>query len=192
MATKAYEYAVHEASHAIVAWLCGFPVKRIRIDVENNRGATDPERGFDPDEACYYVRNHSADDRTRSLLPRMKRDLAGRLAGTIGDEVYGIVGSEAEYKRDRAAAKELSTAITLASWKLADPRPPLSDREPEGVYIRRMNDFVRGKLLDPHRSAIEALAAEIERKGDLSESEIRDFFASRSVSFGSVRDDELP
>ena len=190
--SREFDYAIHEASHAVVAHVSGFTVERIRIEPENSRGACDIDRGFDPDEACYFVRNHAREKRTAELLPLLKRDLAGRLAGMISDDMFGINGSQAEYDRDRTVAGQLARDIAHASWVRSDPRPDFSSRERPEQYIERMTVFVRERLLGPHLAAIEALAEDIVARSDSSGASIRELLDQRGVGFNSVSDEQLP
>src|SRR5436305_299600 len=97
---SALAYAIHEASHAVVGHLCGFKITFLYIALERSRGKCEIDRGFNPDDACLFVRRSPNDPQTAELLPRLKRDLAGRLAGMVGDAMHGIEGSAAEYKLD--------------------------------------------------------------------------------------------
>jgi hypothetical protein len=189
---SAFAYAIHEAAHAVVGHLCGFQVKRMHIIPERARGQCEIDRGFDPDEACLFVRHSPREPRTTDLLPRLKRDLAGRLAGMIGDSMHGIQGSEAEYKRDRKCADKLARDILHATYFRSEPRPAFSERERIPAYQQRMGSFVRDHLLLPYEPVVIALAEELESKRELTAEQITRVFERFALPFNQVSDDSLP
>lgn len=190
--SKAWGYAIHEAAHAVVAHLCGFHVQRVRIAPESARGACEIDRGFDPDDACFLVRQHAKETTAAELLPLLKRDLAGRLAGIAAEEIHGIQGTEEENRRDVECADKLARDILHATWLRSNPRPRFSERESIPAYQERMRDFLVNHILKPYAAVINAFAIELVSKNDLTGEQVSELFERESLPFGAVQDQALP
>jgi hypothetical protein len=75
-------HAVHEVAHALVGHAAGFTIRSIEIDPDGSDSKTEIDRGFDCDQADRLIRDRATtEDQILELLPLLKRDLAGRLAG---------------------------------------------------------------------------------------------------------------
>ena len=185
-------YAIHEAAHAVAAHVVGFEVTSITSDPENSSGRCHIDRGFDPDEASPYVREHAHAERTAELLPKLKRDLAGRLAGIVAESIFGLEGNPAENECDMKVAEQLEVNIGHAMWARSIPRPPFASRERVHEYDSRMRNFVRDRVIEPYRGAIEALAERLEVSGDLTREQVVELFDLLRLPFNSIADDELP
>ena len=141
---------------------------------------------------AYFVRRNPLEPRTLNLLPRLKRDLAGRLAGMIGDAMYGIEGSDAEYKRDRKCADKLARDILHTNYFRSNPCPTFAERERIPTCQQRMESFVRNHHLAPYRRVVDALAEELESKREMSAEQISRFFERHALPFNEVPDGLFP
>jgi len=190
--SAAREYAIHEAAHAVAAHVCGFHVKWIAIAPERKSGKCELDRGFDVDRTLYDLRNNPEPDTASQLLLRLKRDLVGRLSGMVGDELFGIQGSDEEYRKDSHAASQLEDYIRQAEWSRANPRPPFSEREALSSIDSRMREFVREEVLMPNRDTVEALASLLEQARKLRRDEIMAIFDANALTFDMIKDEQLP
>lgn len=186
-------YAIHEAAHAAAVHLFGFKITRLRIEPELGRGECAVDRPFTLPDDAQYVRDNPRDHRTQELLPQLKRDLSCWLSGIVAEDLFEIESADPnENQQDEACAESLAGHIAHAEWARSESRVPFANREKAPAYVSRVKEFVRAKVIFPHRSGIQALSSELLSKRDLSGAQVHAFLESCGLEFNSVSDGDLP
>jgi hypothetical protein len=143
--------AYHEASHAVMAQLCGRQVTEVEIVGDREHSGMVHSLAFPPDPADGAARRSENDD--------VELQLKIILAGTVAEAM--VSGRE----RWDETSEDLDTAVRLAMRLVDDCEDVLPILEDIGADVKRD--------LNRHWSAVEMLAAELVDRKALTGSEVR-------------------
>jgi len=159
-----YATAVHEAGHAVIGRVLGFPCGRTSIKAKPGQYS-----GFsDIGQPGAAVKAWRQGGKRRSLAAAKRAKIIIYMAGGSAEEEF--TGRRTSDYRDVAA----SSALLVSLMDEDDPNHQGLNRLFEGERLQRRLRRVAASLVRRHRERIEALARALLEKPVLADREIRD------------------